>query len=280
VAKKKRKKSRRPPTRPSTKTSAASPEAVSLDEEEETEAKEAARKEKRRRGAPTAPISNRQARKEAARRERERRIKAARRRARIRRAIRWGIVLVVLGGIGAFIWLQVSQRARILAAADEAAPQLGCGAIQDTGEGAQGHYQPGEQPTPYQEVPATAGKHSPGIYTGPPVLTQPVDLNVEIQLVHNLEHGYILMYYRPDGPKRVPEPVLSALEDLADSEDKVLLAPYPALPQGQSLALVAWTKIQPCTDLGPGNAEAAVDVARGFIERFRGGGDAPEPGGV
>jgi hypothetical protein len=223
-------------------------------------------------------VSNRQARKEAARKERERRIRAARRRARIRRAVRWGIVLAVGVGIAGFVWLRAGESRRVEEAAAAAAQTLGCTDIEDFGPkpGAQ-HLQPGQPPPEYETTPPTFGMHAGATYQGPAVISTPVDPVLETSLVHNLEHGYVVMYYRSSGEGALPAEVRTALGDLAESEDKVLLAPYAALPEGQSLALTAWAKLQTCPEIPADEGDAVLSLTRGFIEQFRGGGDAPEP---
>lgn len=278
MAKRKRKRTRRPTTRPA--TAAGRPTSATTAPAEEDEAQEREGRAKAERAKATAPASNRQARKEAARRERERRIRAARRRARIRRAVRWGIVLAVGVGIAGFVWLRTSESRRIQEAAAAAARTLGCTDIEDFGPSPGGHLQPGQPPPQYETTPATYGIHSAATYQGPAVISNPVDPVLETSLVHNLEHGYVVIYYRPTGEGALPAEVRTDLADLADSEDKVLLAPYPRLQEGQTLTLTAWAKLQQCPEIEPDEGDAVLSVTRGFIEQFRGGGDAPEPAGA
>ena len=279
MAKKKRKRTRRPTTRPATAAGRTTATASRADEEETAEREGEERKRpKGGRTKAAAPVSNRQARKEAARKERERRIKAARRRARIRRTVRWGIVLGVGAAIAGFVWLRTTESRRIQEAAAAAAETLGCGEIRDFGArpGSQ-HIQPGQPIPTYETTPGTYGVHAGSTYQGPSVISNPVDPSLETSLVHNLEHAYVVIYYRPSGEGAVPETVQTQLEDLAESEDKVIVAPYPSLEAGRSLALAAWAKLQQCPQIPADEGDAAVSVARGFISQFRGGGDAPEP---
>jgi hypothetical protein len=281
MAKKKRKKTRRPTSRPA--TAGRSTVTATPADEEDTEAAERSEdraRPKRARGkaAAAAPVSNRQARKEAARRERERRIKAARRRARIRRAVRWGVVLGVGAAIAGVVWLRTTESRRIQDAAVAAAQTLGCTDIEDFGPkpGSQ-HLQPGQPPPQYETTPATYGVHAGTTYQGPPVISNPVDPVLETNLVHNLEHAYVVIYYRPTGEGALPDEVRTALADLAESEDKVIMAPHPGIEDGQSVALTAWAKLQQCPGIEGDEGDAVLSVTRGFIDQFRGGGDAPEP---
>src|SRR5262245_59267371 len=57
-----------------------------------------------------------------------------------------------------------------------------------------GHVQPGESHTPYNSDPPTSGEHYPvpaqaGFYT---------EALPDEQLVHNLEHGYVIIWYNCD----------------------------------------------------------------------------------
>jgi hypothetical protein len=277
VAKKKRKKGKRPGRPASRPEAAGRVEAAGRAEAEE-------RPEPRRERAGAAPVSNRQARKEQARRERERRIRRMRRQRRLRRLVRWGLTLGIVGAVvGGIVY--VNSRPLFLedAEASETAAALGCGESQGvidepTNEG-RTHLQPG-QPGNYASVPATSGAHAAAIYAGTPVLEQPVRHNspLEAQLVHNLEHAYVIMYYRASGAGALPDEVVSGLQRLT-GQQKVLLAPYEDLPQGASVAFAAWTKLLECPGVEADQANDVVQVARAFIDEYRGSSNAPEPQG-
>jgi uncharacterized protein DUF3105 len=237
-----------------------------------------AKKKKRKRRIQEVPATPptpgaRQERKEAARRERERIIRAARRRRFVARATRWGIVAAVVAGIGGFVGYRFYQDRRLLERADAAAAALGCGEIQNHPSEGRAHLQQGSPPPEYGTTPATSGTHSPStLPSGVRVYEEPVP---EPLAVHNLEHAYVIIYYRAEGQGALPENVRSALAELAQGEQKVILAPYPELSEGTALALTAWTKLQSCPRVtDPDTTELAV---QGFIKRFRGTSNAPEP---
>ena len=222
--------------------------------------------------------SNRQLRKEQARIERERRLRRARRQIRTRRAIRWGLpVLVILAVAAFFVWRNIAQSR----AAAQAAEAFGCGAIetkQDQLDAADAlgpaiHQEPFAQGTGGE--PATAGAHSTPLPQEPAVYGDPVP---EANAVHNLEHGYILIYYQAEGDAPLPDDVRTELESLAEGQDKVIVAPYEGLESG--LALTAWGKIQTCIPPAGADPQDAVLVAENFIDEFKSGGLAPEPNGV
>jgi hypothetical protein len=240
-----------------------------------------AKKKKRRRPAPRPPARPepspaRAERKEEARKEREARIRRARRRVWLRRLSRLGIVIVLAALIAGFVLWSGRADRRVREAAAAAADRLGCTEVQDPRDEGEGHLGPGEPPPDYGTTPATSGRHNgQPLPPDPPVYDQPFDASLETQAIHNLEHGYVLIYYRQDGAGALPKNVVDALADLANGENKVILAPYAELPEGQSLALAAWRHLQTCPAVT--EARGVVDLAKGFINSFRGGGDAPEP---
>ena len=248
MAKKKNRKKRRPPVRP------GSPEQA-------------------------AP-EDRQSRKEQARLEREARIKRARRRQLLRRLSRAGIVLLVIAGIAAAIWFAQSGSRRAQQAATRAAERLDCTEVQSKPEAGREHISAQDPPPTYPSKPATSGPHRGDATLGTDadldVFPDPIDESLEPLAVHNLEHGYVFLYYRADGAESLPADVQGSLGDLARETAKVVLAPYPDLPQGTSLALTAWNKLQTCPSVT--DAGAAVTVAESFVDRFGGAnGEAPEP---
>ena len=226
----------------------------------------------------TSP-SRRAEKREEARRERERRIREARRRQRMRRIARWAIAAGVVTAIVGVVLFVRSQGREQEAAAEEAAQRIGCNEVVTKQEELdafealspeQQHAQPYAQGT--GGVPVTAGTHASPLDAEPKVYSQPIQ---EEGAVHNLEHGYVLVYYSNEGDGALPDDVRSALESVVQSETEVLMAPYEGL--ANSLALVSWGRLQTCDipdDAAPGDAETVV---RSFIEQYRNSSLAPEP---
>ncbi|HEV3474009.1 MAG TPA: DUF3105 domain-containing protein [Actinomycetota bacterium] len=214
--------------------------------------------------------SHRAERKEQARRERERRIKQARRAARLRRARRWGILAGIAAVIGAIVYVS-TRPSEVEVRAAEAATRLGCDEIQTAEDVPSEHTEPFAVGQNGQ--PANVGNHNAStLPPEPDVYEQPIP---EPQAIHNLEHGYVILYYQAEGEQALSDETREELADLAEAEEKVLLAPYDGLREDTGLALTAWRKLQMCP--APENPDDAVSVARGFIEQFRSGGLAPEP---
>ena len=102
--------------------------------------------------------------------------------------------------------------------------------------------------------------------------TVPVD---ETQAVHFLEHAGVILYYRADGAGALPAATVKRLAGVAEAQRNTLLAPYPQLPAGTSLAMTAWNKLQTCP--AAVTAEQAVTIANGFVDAFVCTSNAPEP---
>jgi len=176
-----------------------------------------------------------------------------------------------LAGVRAVLAME-EELARLEPAAEQAAQRSDCTEIVRTADEGQSHIQEGDPPPEYRTTPAASGPHSPGVLPpGVSVYHEPVD---EAAAVHNLEHAYVLLYYRSDAPT-VASDVVGILEGLAREFEKVIVAPHPGLPEEVGLALVAWRRLQRCPP-SIGVAEAEV-VARSFVLRFAGTDVAPEP---
>ena len=216
--------------------------------------------------------SARAERKEMARHERERARKAIARRSAIRRALTIAGVVTVLS-VGAYlVFFNVRSPGDVSAQALEVAAAAGCGDIVTPAAEAPGgiHLESGES-AGYTEHPATSGLDPSPLPSEPAVHTEPIR---EENAVHNLEHGYVILYYRADGPQALSVDVLARLAQIAEGQDKVLVAPYPDLEEGTSFAITAWNKLWECpADVSP---EDAGIMANAFIEAYRGTSNAPE----
>ncbi len=223
-------------------------------------------------GTSLAPAARRE-RKEEARALREAAVRGARRRAMVRRGAIGGFAGLAVASVLFFVFRAQAPRP-IPQAALAAAEAAGCGDVRTPASSAPGglHLASGESYT-YDQHPATSGYHDPApLPADPHVYTSPVP---ETNAVHNLEHAYVLVYYRAEGDGALPQDVVEKLASLADAEDKVIMAPYPDLPQGTALALAAWNKLWECpSDVTP---EQARTIASGFIGAYRGTSNAPEP---
>lgn len=178
-------------------------------------------------------------------------------------------VLIVGGVIAALVIVVfVIFQSGILNAASSSvaqSPTGTCGSVQSFPSLGQAHIQPNEPHIPYNSNPPTNGPHWPapqdwGIYTTP---------QVQEQLVHNLEHGGIVIQY-----KDLTGPEIQRLTDLVSRDPHhMILAPYPGLPGDAKVALTAWTGPTGQQQLQTGRLLTCTGVdenaIRGFINAFR-----------
>jgi hypothetical protein len=117
--------------------------------------------------------------------------------------------------------------------------------VENPATGNQDHVADGT-PVTYDRTPPDSGPH----YASPAPFTKrfysAADRPAVETLVHNLEHGYTVAWYRPDAPADQ----VSALQDIAktfgsddyDPADKFIVAPWTdaGFPEGKNLVLTHW----------------------------------------
>jgi hypothetical protein len=131
------------------------------------------------------------------------------------------------------------------------------------------HVTEGQSGGPYSSVPATSGQHwnsatSPGpwgVYTTP----QPQE-----RLLHNLEHGGIVIWYQPalldaDGVRALTDYVQ---QQVRSAKFKVILAPWTGEDFEHPIAVTAWNWLLYLDT-------ADIDQVRSFLDDHYG--QAPEP---
>ena len=250
--KKKRRPSQRPRPRPTTPGGAVSGSEASDAESSQSPSRRAERKEE-------------------ARRERERRIKQARRKQRTRRLIRWGILLGIVAIIAAIVYFAGKEDREQKAQAAAAADRISCTEVEE-----QDATLPNEHTEPFAVgeggVPAFGGNHSGSVLPPEPkVYSQQPE---EQTAIHNLEHGYAIVYYAAEGENALDPGLVSALEDLVNEETEVLMSPYEGL--AEPLYFLAWGARQACSPPADASPADVVDVAEGFLADWKNGQYAPE----
>lgn len=117
----------------------------------------------------------------------------------------------------------------------------------------------------YNSSPPTSGPHyeipaQPGFY--------PADSDIEPErLVHNLEHGQIVIWYRPDIEDLGF--LEKQIEKLAGQESEATVGvPYAEIQDGYNIVLSAWRHAQACVN-------PSQEVVDAFRREFQGKG--PEP---
>jgi hypothetical protein len=199
------------------------------------------------------PQPGKLARGAAARREAERQ----RRRRTVLYSVAAGGVLLVL--IAVVVWAGRPSKpaaapstvaAGKLAQAEQAAR---CTAVQTFPQAGRDHIPPSQQPRNWNSNPPTSGDH---LGTPLPRGIYQADQD-ERALVHNLEHGYVVIQY-----KGISDAQLRQLTDLVKRYDgqKVILAPWSGLPSN-GVFTTAWQRLQGCQQFN-------TDVVNAFIAGY------------
>ncbi len=123
----------------------------------------------------------------------------------------------------------------------------------------------------YNSTPATSGPHQPGPLA--PIVWGIYDEPVEqLAVVHNLEHGGVIVQYSPDVPAQTVQDMSAWYR--ADPNGLVVAPLPPALVEekpelSNEIALTAWTYLQTCKQFNEEAFANFVDLHRGNgPERF------------
>ena len=189
----------------------------------------------------------------------------------------WGVVryAAIAGflGLGWLLFFRTPGPGEVSAAARSAATDAGCGELEQpvVPNPSRVHLAPGES-FDYPDRPAAAGPHDASpLPPDPHVYRIPVP---ETRAVHSLEHAYVIIYYRPAAEGGLAQETIERLAAIARDESRVIMAPYPALPDDRAFALLAWNTRWMC----PATiwADQAVAMTTSFVDAFRGTSVAPE----
>jgi hypothetical protein len=176
----------------------------------------------------------------------------------------------------------------LLDQAPAAATEAGCSDVQTvepygSPDEDQAHREPVPPLDTYPSVPPASGPHAaetvgPGLYVEPPPIGP---------LIHSLEHGAVVIWFDPGSADQSGLTEVAEFFGQPDRQAHVIVAPYSypdegeagRLPDGTSMALVAWHRIQTCQ-------RVSLPVAFAFVASFRPDpeepqayrGEAPEPG--
>jgi hypothetical protein len=203
-------------------------------------------------------LEQKQARREAEERKRRELRSAARKRNLI--------TLVVVGLVGAlvvFLIYQERDSTNVTSDFGVSAAEAGCDDVETHDAAGRDHVDEGED-IQYETTPPSSGPH----------FAQWADFGFsaeaipEENLVHNLEHGQIVIWYSPDAPQDVVDDLETYVDDAGQP---LLAAPYDQVPDGFTFSLSAWGATQNCEDV-------SGQVIAEFRQRFQGRG--PEQVGI
>jgi uncharacterized protein DUF3105 len=216
-------------------------------------------------------VSKKLQQKQARRMAEERRKAELRRAARRRNLLTIGIAVLVVVAIAALV---VSERSAENAPIGVSESEARCSRVSEFEATSREHIPEGSQHEPYNSSPPTNGPHyaSPaqtGFYTSalPPE-----------QLVHNLEHGQVIIWYAPDAPDAVKDDIEALV---SDQPVATAASPYEGDLEG-NFALTAWLSAEEAGDGGPDGAgviQTCEQVSEDVVDEFRRSfqGRSPEP---
>ena len=111
----------------------------------------------------------------------------------------------------------------------------------------------------YNTDPPTSGPHS-GIPAPYDAYDQPVE---QFRLIHNLEHGAVVIQYGPEVPQG---DINELLEWYREEPNGLIVAPYP--PLGNQIALAAWWTASKQDDEGQGVLAKCARFDEGAFDAF------------
>ena len=199
----------------------------------------------------------------------ERRKQEMRRAQRRRNLITIVLAIVVTAGV---VWLIIDDRSASESNGAKgpygvSADEAGCEPIEEAEPQEAKHIAEGDDHVAYNTSPPTSGPH----YSAPLGPIQTGFYSDEIapeSVVHNLEHGEIVIWYRPDAPESTIRAVQKAAEEVPEA---TVAVPWTDIDEPNEVVLTAWAKLQPC-------AQVSKDVVDDFRTKFQGRG--PEMVGV
>jgi hypothetical protein len=130
---------------------------------------------------------------------------------------------------------------------------------------------PDGTPIQYSTSPPTSGDHLEGpASTGFYDLENASDAPPE-RLVHNMEHGQIIIWYAPSAPQEVRESIENYI-DAQPSKYRLTLigVPYDQVPGGSNYTMTAWGAMQSCE-------EFSAEAIDNFRTEFQGKGPEQIP---
>ncbi|HVL65141.1 MAG TPA: DUF3105 domain-containing protein [Actinomycetota bacterium] len=188
--------------------------------------------------------------------------------ARKRNLITLGVIGLVLALV---VFLILSERDKTTGPVGVAAQEAGCGEIQQPPEAESANHVEDGTPVNYASNPPTSGDHyaqpaDARFYPPESVGNPPAE-----RVVHNLEHGQIVIWYDPAAPSTVIDEIEGYMDNLGGNQVLgVLAVPYEQLGEG-NFAAAAWGAYQACE-------RVSEEVLDEFRAQFQGKG--PENVGV
>jgi len=217
-------------------------------------------------GEPMRPVPVYEPEPERPRRPQPKRRPPARRRRRRSNASRWVVVgIVIVAIIAAFVARSVVNGKRS-SAFSKVAASADCGKIKTYANLDRTHTTGSVK---YSTSPPVGGAHNPnplpgGVYDQPFSTDPNAKTPTMYSAVHSLEHGYVIVWYSSLSPDQK-----DALTKALTGQPKVIVVPYPNMPDNHKMALTAWGALDYC-------GKPSVAAARAFVNLYRNAKSAPE----
>jgi hypothetical protein len=155
------------------------------------------------------------------------------------------VALLVAGGVVAAIFAQRGAEEEAATTYGVAADEANCGDVEEQAIQGADHVDVGAAHEPYSTNPPTSGPHYNAAGLGP-VQTGFYEDAAEAPpegVVHNLEHGMIVIYYNPDAPADVIEDVKNAVDD---EKIATVATPWSEIEGDANVVYTAWGLSQSC----------------------------------
>jgi hypothetical protein len=179
---------------------------------------------------------------------------------RRQRTLLWtGVAVLVLVALIAVIVIagrdtpQATNKAVTPAALQAARQAAGSQGVKTYPSAGRNHISANQQPSNWNSNPPTSGDH-----LGNPLPAGVYDNEQDMRaLVHNMEHGYVVILY-----KGIPSDQVDQLRQFVDQRDgsKLVLAPYSGLASN-GVALAAWQNLETMQQVN-------MDVVQAFVNDY------------
>lgn len=189
----------------------------------------------------------------------ERRKREAKRQQQKKNLVTVAIAVVVIGLVAALV---ISDRQAAEGPVGVAASEAGCTDVETAEAMGAEHIEEGTPHEDYNTIPPTSGPHY-AIPSDTGFFTAPIEPE---RVVHNLEHGMIVIWYNPEAPETVKDNIEALVEQVPSA---TVATPYEGLDK--NFYLTAWTKTPSDDEDSPGTGHylGCDAVAQEVVDDFR-----------
>jgi hypothetical protein len=208
-------------------------------------------------------------RREEAKQRRMEELRRRQRKAQMRKFYYAGIIALVVGGIVAAVLLAGKAGEKAKRDLKALATAAGCTSLQEPASEGATHVTAPTRVT-YKTNPPTSGNHyGQTSFTG--ILSNPLPQGLQDEnLVHNMEHGQVIIWYKPDIPGTLLDQFKAEVR-----KDPTRLILVPRATMDYQVAFTAWQRLIGCSTAN----ERSVAVAPKFFDTFKGKGpEGDRPG--